>query len=66
MGGKGGGLAGCVPPGDLEQGRGDPWLVSEAGLIRMWIWHVYTARYFGGFVWRVNMAGQMGSFIQKI
>jgi hypothetical protein len=32
----------------------------------MWIWQVYTARYFGGFVWRVNMAGQMGAFIQKI
>jgi len=63
--GEGGGrLASCVLPGDLEQGRGDLWLVSLAGHIRVWIWRVSTARHFGGSAWRVSLAGQVGSFIQ--
>ena len=62
----GGRLASCVLPGDLEQGRGDLWLVSLAGHIRVWIWRVSTARHFGGSTWRVSLAGQVGSFIQWI
>ena len=58
--GEGGGLAGCVLPGDLEQGRGDLWLVSQAGLIRMWIWQVHMASLYGKIFWRVCLAGQYG------
>ena len=65
--GEGGGrLASCVLPGDLEQGRGDLWLVNLAGHIRVWIWRVPTARHFCGFAWRVHLAGQVGAFIHGI
>ena len=52
--------------GNLEQGWGDLWLVSLAGHIRVWIWRVSTARYFGGSAWRVSLAGQVGSFTQWV
>ena len=52
--------------GDLEQGRGDLWLVNLAGHVRVWIWRVPMARHFCGFAWRVYLAGQVGSFIQWV
>ncbi len=58
--GGGGGAGGLGPAWDLEQGRGDLWLVSEAGLIRMWIWQVYTASLYGKSIWQVYMAGLFG------
>ena len=66
-GGRGGGrLASYVLPGDLEQGRGDLWLVNLAGHIRVWIWRVPMASHFGGFAGRVHLAGQVGAFIQWV
>jgi hypothetical protein len=29
----------------------------------VWIWRATMARHFGGFAWRVSLAGQVGSFI---
>ncbi len=37
-----------------------------AGHVRGWIWRVSTARHFGGSAWRVCLAGQVGSFIQRV
>ena len=65
-GGGGGRLASCVLPGDLEQGRGDLWLVNLAGHIRVWIWRVPMASHFGVFAGRVHLAGQVGAFIHGI
>ena len=63
-GGGGGRLASCVLPGDLEQGRGDLWLMNSAGHIRVWIWRVPMASHFGVSAGRVHLAGQIGAFIQ--
>ena len=49
-GGGGGGGGGSGPAWDLEQGRGDLCLVSWAGLIRGWIWQIYTATLYGRFI----------------
>ena len=69
--GGGGGAGGSCPAWDLEQGRGDLCLVSWAGLIRGWIWQIYTATLYGRFIWqifiwRVCLAGQTGSFTQGL
>ena len=64
--GEGGGAGGLCPAWDLEQGRGDLWLVSQAGLIRMWIWQVYTATLYGNFIWRVLFDGSNGLIHSKI
>ena len=59
-GGRGGRAGGLGPAWDLEQGRGDLWLVSKAGLIRMWIWQVYMAGLYGKFIRQLFMAGLFG------
>ncbi len=49
--GGGGGLAGRVPPGNFEQGRGDLWQAS-----RELKWQIFLASKFGGLFSRVNPA----------
>ena len=58
--GRGGRAGGLGPAWDLEQGRGDLWLVSKAGLIRMWIWQVYMAGLYGKSIRQLYMAGLFG------
>ena len=69
-GGRGGGLAGCVLPGILSR---------EGGIFGLWVRRVsfacgygksirqiHTANLYGNFTWRVYLAGQMGSFVQRL
>ena len=64
--GRGGGAGGLCPAWDLEQGRGDLWLVSWAGLIRMWIWQVYTATLYGKFIWQIYTATLYGGSVWRV
>jgi hypothetical protein len=72
--GGGGGLAGHVPPGDFERGRGDLWQAS-----RELKWQVFLASKFGGLFswvdpadfhgkmfWRVILAHLFGGFSQAV
>jgi len=65
--GEGGGEAGelCPARGILSRERGDLWLVSWAGLIRMWIWQVYMASLYGKSIRQDILAGLFGGSVWR-
>ena len=70
VGGEGGGLAGRVLPGILSREGGIFALlvrrVSFAGGYGKSIRQIYMANLYGNLIWRVCLAGQTGSFTQRL
>ncbi len=60
-GGRGGGLAGRVEPGDFERGRGDLWQASHELK-----WQIFLVSKFGGLFSRVNPAGCHGKIFWRV